>query len=93
MTVLPDEILVLDDYVMEGYGILTQEISDAIRLVAETEGIILDPVYTGKAIAGLIDLTRKGFFKKDDGIIFFHTGGTPALFVYKDKLLEFLKER
>ena len=91
MTFSPDEILVSDDYVMEGYGILTKEISDAIRLVAKTEGIMLDPVYTGKAMVGLIGLSKKGFFKKDDGVVFLHTGGTPALFVYKEKLLEFLK--
>jgi D-cysteine desulfhydrase family pyridoxal phosphate-dependent enzyme len=58
MTFSPEEILVSDDYVMEGYGILTQEIADAMKVVARTEGILLDPVYTGKAMAGLIDLTK-----------------------------------
>ena len=93
MTVFPEEVLVLDDYVMEGYGILTQEIADAIRWVAKAEGIILDPVYTGKAMVGLTDLIKKGYFKKSDGVVFIHTGGTPAIFVYRDKLMEFLKER
>lgn len=92
MTFSPDEILVSDDYVMEGYGILTREIADAMKVVARSEGILLDPVYTGKAMAGLIDLARKGYFEKDDGIIFIHTGGTPALFVYKEQLLELMKD-
>lgn len=93
MSVSPEEVIVFDDYIGEGYGILNQETAEAIRLVAKKEGIILDPVYTGKAMAGLIDLTRKGYFKKGDVVVFIHTGGTPALFVYKEKLLEFLKER
>jgi L-cysteate sulfo-lyase len=92
MTFLPEEILVSDDYVMEGYGILTQEIADAMKLVARTEGVLLDPVYTGKAMAGLIDLAKKGYFKKDDGVIFIHTGGTPAIFAYKEQLLELMKD-
>jgi D-cysteine desulfhydrase family pyridoxal phosphate-dependent enzyme len=92
LTFSPEEILVSDDYVMEGYGILTQEIADAMKIVARTEGILLDPVYTGKAMAGLIDLTKKGYFKKDEGIVFIHTGGTPALFVYRERLLELMKE-
>lgn len=93
MTVSPEEVLVFDNYIGEEYGILNQETADAIRLVADTEGIILDPVYTGKAMAGLIDLTRTGYFTRDDVVVFLHTGGTPALFVYKEKLLEFLKKR
>ena len=93
MTVSPEEVIVFDDYVGEGYGILNQETADAVRLVAKTEGILLDPVYTGKAMAGLIDLKRKGYFKKDDVVVFLHTGGTPALFVYREKLLELLKKR
>jgi len=56
-------------------------------MLARTESILLDPVYTGKAMAGLIDQTRKGFFKKEDAVLFVHTGGSPALYVYKDYLL------
>ena len=92
MTVSPQEVYVTDNYIMEGYGILTQEIADAIKVVARTEGILLDPVYTGKTMAGLMDLINKGFFKRDDGVIFIHTGGTPSLFVYQGKLLELLKQ-
>ena len=58
----------------------------AIKLVAETEGIFLDPIYTGKAMVMLIDLIKRGYFKKDDNIAFFHTGGLPAIFLYRKEL-------
>jgi 1-aminocyclopropane-1-carboxylate deaminase/D-cysteine desulfhydrase-like pyridoxal-dependent ACC family enzyme len=90
MTFSPEEILVSDDYVFEGYGILTPEIYSGMEKVARTEGILLDPVYTGKAMAGLIDLVQRKFFKKNDGVIFLHTGGTPALFVYQKKILDLM---
>jgi D-cysteine desulfhydrase family pyridoxal phosphate-dependent enzyme len=76
----PKEILVDASYTGEGYGILNDRDSEAIRLFAETEGILIDPVYTGRAAGGLIDLIRKGFFKKDQKVLFWHTGGTPGLF-------------
>jgi L-cysteate sulfo-lyase len=82
--VSPDELQINDSYVGEGYGIPTKECIDAIRLVAQTEGIFLDPVYTGKAMAGLIDLVNKRYFKSEDTIVFIHTGGIPALFAYHD---------
>ena len=53
---------------------------NAIRLFARSEGLLLDPVYTGRAAAGLIDLIHKGFFKRGETVLFWHTGGTPALF-------------
>jgi 1-aminocyclopropane-1-carboxylate deaminase/D-cysteine desulfhydrase-like pyridoxal-dependent ACC family enzyme len=56
---------------------------DAIRLFARQEGLLLDPVYTGRAAAGMIDLIRKGFFKQEETVLFWHTGGTPALFSEK----------
>jgi D-cysteine desulfhydrase family pyridoxal phosphate-dependent enzyme len=71
---------VLDDYVGPAYGVPTKAMRDAILLVARTEGIVLDPVYTGKAMAGLIDLVRKRRFRKDACVVFLHTGGTPGLF-------------
>ncbi|GAJ01042.1 unnamed protein product, partial [marine sediment metagenome] len=80
--VMLGEVEINDSYIGEGYGIPTKECIDAIRLVAQTEGIFLDPVYTGKAMAGLIDLVKKGRFKSTDTIIFIHTGGIPALFAY-----------
>jgi L-cysteate sulfo-lyase len=86
VTVTPDEITVYDDYIGEGYGILTEGCIEAIRLVAQTEAIFLDPVYTAKAMAGLIDLIRKGQFTSKDTVLFIHTGGVPALFAYHQEL-------
>jgi D-cysteine desulfhydrase family pyridoxal phosphate-dependent enzyme len=80
------DVEVYDEYIGEGYGIPTKECMDAIRLVAQTEAIYLDPVYTGKAMAGLIDLIKKGRFKPTDSIIFIHTGGIPALFAYHEEI-------
>jgi D-cysteine desulfhydrase family pyridoxal phosphate-dependent enzyme len=89
----PEETIILDDYRGEGYGVLSGQIVEAIALVAKHEGIMLDPVYTGKAMAGLIDLARSGYFKKDEGVVFLHTGGTPALFAYEDQILDYLKKK
>lgn len=85
-----ENMIVFDDYVAGGYGILNEETARALRLVAETEGILLDPVYTGRAMVGLIDLIEKGYFKKDDNVVFLHSGGTPALFPYREKILDYL---
>ena len=78
-----DEVLVNDEYAAPGYGVLTRAECEAISLFAKYEGLLLDPVYTGRAAAGLIDLIRKGFFKKDENVLFWHTGGQPALFAEK----------
>jgi 1-aminocyclopropane-1-carboxylate deaminase/D-cysteine desulfhydrase-like pyridoxal-dependent ACC family enzyme len=82
------EVTVFDDYVGKGYGILNSEIVRAIRAVAQNEGILLDPVYTGKAMAGLLDLCAIGYFGPGANVVFLHTGGTPALFSYRDGILE-----
>jgi len=87
-TVPRDAVLCFGDYVGRGYSIPTPEMAAAVRLLARTESILLDPVYTGKAMAGLIDLARKGFFKKDENVLFVHTGGSPALYVYMPDLLD-----
>ena len=88
----PEEVIVFDDYVGEGYGILNQATVNAILLLAREEGILLDPVYTGKAMSGLIALIKNGTFKKSDHVVFIHTGGTPALFPYGKELLEYLRK-
>ena len=85
--VTPDELEINDSYIGEGYGIPDRKCIDAMRLVAQTEGIFLDPVYTGKAMAGLIDLIDKGRFKPTDTIVFVHTGGVPALFAYHKEMV------
>jgi len=82
-----DAVTCLGDYVGPGYSLPTPEMAEAVTLLARTEGILLDPVYTGKAMAGLIDLIRKGHFEKDRRILFLHTGGSPALYVYRDYIL------
>jgi len=71
------------DYIGEGYGYPTEGTIEAINLLARHEGILLDPVYSGKAMAGLIDLVRKNTFKKSDNIVFLHSGGSMALFGYE----------
>ena len=72
------------DYVGQGYGLPTEGMVEATKLLARTEGILLDPVYSGKGMAGLIDLIAKGHFGKDDNVVFLHTGGAVALFGYPD---------
>jgi L-cysteate sulfo-lyase len=74
------------DYVGEGYGIPTKSMAEAVMLLARTEGVFLDPVYSGKGMAGLIDLIRKGTFKPEENIVFLHTGGQVGLFGYADFL-------
>jgi D-cysteine desulfhydrase family pyridoxal phosphate-dependent enzyme len=83
------DVLVNDEYVGGGYGIFSALEKDAIRMFAGKEAVLLDPVYTGRAAGGMIDLIRKGFFKREETILFWHTGGTPALFAgqYMDQLL------
>ena len=77
------DVLANADYCTAGYGVLTDAEHEAVNLFAKYEGLLLDPVYTGRAAAGMIDLIRKGFFKKDETVIFWHTGGQPALFADK----------
>jgi 1-aminocyclopropane-1-carboxylate deaminase/D-cysteine desulfhydrase-like pyridoxal-dependent ACC family enzyme len=80
MNFAPSDILVNDNYLGEGYGVMGDPEKEAIQVFARQEGLLLDPVYTGRAAAGLIDLIRHDFFKTHDTILFWHTGGTPALF-------------
>ncbi|MDI6769064.1 MAG: D-cysteine desulfhydrase family protein [Anaerolineales bacterium] len=84
----PEDVQVNADYCAAGYGVLTEGEREAVTLFARTEGLLLDPVYTGRAAAGMIDLIKKGFFKKDETVLFWHTGGTTALFAekYQDAL-------
>jgi D-cysteine desulfhydrase len=79
----PADVAANADYCRAGYGVLTEAEREAVHLFASLEGLLLDPVYTGRAAAGLIDLIRKGFFKEDETVLFWHTGGQPALFAEK----------
>lgn len=79
----PADVSANADYCRAGYGVLTDAEREAVKLFAKYEGLLLDPVYTGRAAAGMIDLIRKGYFKKDETVLFWHTGGQPALFAEK----------
>jgi D-cysteine desulfhydrase len=80
------DVAVLDDWVGPGYALPSPEMVEAVRMLARLEGILLDPVYTGKAMAGLIALARSGRWRASDKVLFLHTGGSPALYVYQDAL-------
>ena len=82
------EILVDDGFIGPGYGKVTPDALHAIRLLAETEGIFLDPVYTGKAMAGMLAHIASGEIRPDDSVVFLHTGGGPSLFAWNERLLE-----
>jgi 1-aminocyclopropane-1-carboxylate deaminase/D-cysteine desulfhydrase-like pyridoxal-dependent ACC family enzyme len=69
-----------DTFLGAGYGVMGKPEEEAIHLFASQEGLLLDPVYTSRAAAGLIGLIREGFFKPDEKVLFWHTGGSPALF-------------
>ncbi len=81
-----ESVVALDQWVGPGYSLPSDEMVEAVRLFASLEGVLLDPVYTGKAAAGLIGLARRGHFKRDANVLFVHTGGAPSLFAYQDVL-------
>ena len=81
------EFIVREDFNGAGYGVVGDGERRAVQLVAEKEGVLLDPVYTGRAMAGLIHMIEQGEFKKDDVVLFWHTGGAPALFPYASELI------
>ena len=86
----PSDVVCYDDYVGPGYSRPTAQMAEAVELMAQTEGILLDPVYSGKAMAGLIDLVRQGRFETGQNILFVHTGGVPAIYHYNDDVLAWL---
>ena len=83
-----DDVWNSSDYIgKDGYGYCSKAGNEALRLMATTEGVLLDPIYTGKALSGLIDLVKKGEIGADETVVFLHTGGTPALFAYTQELI------
>ncbi|MFT4788297.1 MAG: 1-aminocyclopropane-1-carboxylate deaminase, partial [Paraglaciecola sp.] len=78
--VAKQQLVLRDDYVGQGYGVVGDLEREAIALTAKHEGILLDPVYTGRAMGGLIDMIRQQTFSPQDKVLFWHTGGAPALF-------------
>lgn len=85
--VRPEQVVGFDDYLGGGYAVLGEAEREAILLAARHEGLLLDPVYTGRAMAGLVDLARRGVVGKDETVLFWHTGGTPTLHAYAEPLL------
>jgi L-cysteate sulfo-lyase len=83
----PAQISANAGYLGGGYAVIGPPEREALRLFAQTDGLLLDPVYTGRAAAGLIDLIRQGAFGRDERILFWHTGGTPALYAYAAEVL------
>ncbi len=83
-----DDVIIQDQHIGPGYSLPTPEMVEAVHMLARLEGILLDPVYTGKAMAGLIHNVRTGFYGKDDDVLFVHTGGMPSLFAFQADLLE-----
>lgn len=90
----PSDVLANDNYCKAGYGVLTDAEVEALRLFATLEGLLLDPVYTGRAAAGLIDLIRKHELQRGETVLFWHTGGQPALFAdrYAGKIAESFRQ-
>lgn len=86
-----EKVVVFDDYVGPGYSLPTQGMVDAVQLLARTEAILMDPVYTGKTMAGFLDLIKKGYFDGCENVLFLHTGGSPALYAYENTILNGVK--
>ena len=86
----PADVESYDEYVGEGYGAATDASLSAMHLAARTEGLLLDPVYTGKAMAGLIDQAHRGVVGRQSTVVFIHTGGLPAMFAFKDEIISWL---
>lgn len=82
-----EAVMTFGDYWRPKYSVPNKKMVEAVNLMARTEGILLDPVYTGKTMAGLIGLSRNGYFKKGENILFVHTGGSPGLYAYIQPLL------
>jgi D-cysteine desulfhydrase family pyridoxal phosphate-dependent enzyme len=82
------DLIIRGEYLGDGYGVVGELERRAIRMVAQTEGVLLDPVYTGRAMGGLIDMIERGELSREHSVLFWHTGGTPALFPYVRDLIQ-----
>jgi D-cysteine desulfhydrase family pyridoxal phosphate-dependent enzyme len=91
LAVAPEEVEAHDEFAREGYAVPNPGMIEAVRLAARTEGLVLDPVYTGKAMAGLVALARRGAFGPDQTVVFIHTGGVAGLFAHPEGLAEDLR--
>lgn len=91
--VASDDVVAFDDYIDRGYGILNRATVENMEKMARAEGLLLDPVYTGRTFVGMIDLIAKGYFRPGANIVLLHTGGTAALFAYGQGILDNLESR
>ena len=89
VSVINDDATIYDEYIGTKHEVTTKGGLEAIQLVAQKEGFFLDPVYSGKGMAGLIDLIRKGKFKPEDTVIYVHGGGLPTIFAYNKEIVDF----
>jgi D-cysteine desulfhydrase len=87
MTVSPDQVVSFGEWWRPKYSVPNAAMVEAVQLLARSEAVLLDPVYTGKAMAGLIELSRRGYFRPEENVLFLHTGGAPALFAYEKEVL------
>ena len=87
MTVPKEAVVTIGGWWQPKYSVPNAPMVEAVQMLARSEGLLLDPVYTGKAMAGLIGLARKGFFTPGEKVLFLHTGGLPSLFAYGDIVL------
>jgi D-cysteine desulfhydrase family pyridoxal phosphate-dependent enzyme len=92
LTIPDDEIIVNDDYTCGGYGVINRDVVDAMALAARTEGLILDPVYTGKAMLGMKGLVEKNLIRESSNVVFLHTGGSPITFQYDNQVSQYLEQ-
>lgn len=83
-----NKVTCFDEYFKPGYALPNDGMVEAVRLLARTEGILVDPVYSGKSLSGLIDLGRKGYFPQNEAVLFVHTGGSPAIYAYQSPFIE-----
>jgi L-cysteate sulfo-lyase len=87
LTFVPEDFAVNDDYLGGGYGVVGDLERGAMRTLARSEGVLLDPVYTGRAFGGLLDLIQQGIFRPDERVLFWHTGGIAGVFGYGDEVI------
>jgi len=90
LQIKPEDVIVHEEFLRNGYGVLDPDSAAALKLLGETEGILLDPVYTCKAMAGLLELAKAEYFSPGSNVVFLHTGGTPALFPYRKQIGELI---
>jgi len=88
MTIPRDAVQTFGEWWRPKYSVPNTRMVEAVQMLARTEAILLDPVYTGKVMAGLIGLSRRGYFGRDENVLFLHTGGATALHAYERELLD-----